>query len=62
MGDGPGRAAATIATGNKFVVVAIEYFTRCIEAKPLAKITSEIMKVLLAEHNLQIQSTKNPNS
>jgi len=29
---------------NKFVVVAIEYFTKWIEAKPLAKITSEIVK------------------
>ena len=38
--------------GNKFVVLAIEYFTRWIEAKPLATITSESKKVLLAEHNL----------
>ena len=30
--------------GNKFAVVAIEYFTRWIEAKPLATITSEIVK------------------
>ena len=30
--------------GNKFVVVAIEYFTRWIEAKPLATITSEVVK------------------
>ena len=30
--------------GNKFVVVAIEYFTRWIEAKPLATITSETVK------------------
>jgi transposase InsO family protein len=30
--------------GNKFVVVAIEYFTRWIEAKPLATITLESMK------------------
>ena len=30
--------------GNKFVVVAIEYFTRWIKAKPLAKITSETVK------------------
>ena len=44
MGDGPSWAAATIARGNKFVVVAIEYFTRCIKAKPLAKITSETVK------------------
>ena len=30
--------------GNKFVVVAIEYFTRWIQAKPLATITSETVK------------------
>ena len=30
--------------GNKFAVVAIEYFTRCIKAKPLTKITSEPLK------------------
>ena len=30
--------------GNKFVVVAIEYFTRWIEAKPLTKITLETVK------------------
>ena len=30
--------------GNKFAVVAIEYFTRWIEAKLLATITSEIIK------------------
>ena len=29
---------------NKFVVVAVEYFTRWIEAKPLATITSETMR------------------
>ena len=44
MGDGPGWAAAIIARGNKFVVVAIEYFTRWIEAKPLATITLETVK------------------
>jgi hypothetical protein len=33
-----------LCMGNKFTVVAIEYFTRWIEAKPLAKITSEIVK------------------
>ena len=30
--------------GNKFAVVAIEYFTRWIEARPLAKIASETVK------------------
>ena len=30
--------------GNKFTVVAIEYFTRWIEDKPLATITSEAVK------------------
>jgi len=30
--------------GNRFTVVAVEYFTRWIEAKPLAKITSETVR------------------
>jgi hypothetical protein len=30
--------------GNKFVVIAVEYFTRWIEAKPLASITSDLVK------------------
>jgi hypothetical protein len=30
--------------GNKFTVVAIEYFTKWIEAKPLTTITSESVK------------------
>ena len=30
--------------GNRFIVVAVEYFTRWIEAKPLAKITSETVR------------------
>ena len=33
-----------LCKGNKFVVVAIEYFIRWIEAKPLATITSESVK------------------
>jgi len=44
MGHGPCWATTTIAGGNKFVVVAIEYFTRWTEANPLATITSETVK------------------
>jgi hypothetical protein len=44
MGHGFGRATATFKRGNKFAIVAIEYFTRWIEAKPLATITSESVK------------------
>ena len=44
MGNGPGRTNANCTGGNKFAVVAIEYFTRWIEAKPLATITSKTIK------------------
>jgi transposase InsO family protein len=44
MGHGPCWPIATLARGNKFVVVAIEYFTRWIEAKPLAIITLESIR------------------
>jgi len=44
MGHGSCRTSTTFVGGNKFTVVAIEYFTRWIEAKPLATITSEIVK------------------
>ena len=44
MGHGPCWAIATFARRNKFAVVAIEYFTRWIEAKPLATIMSGSMK------------------
>ena len=44
MGDGPGWAVTTIARGNKFAVVGIEYLARWLEAKPLATITSETVK------------------
>jgi len=44
MGYGPGRPTTTFVGGDKFVVVAIYYFTRWIEAKPLATITSEAVK------------------
>ena len=40
----PSWPTTTFARGNKFAVVAIEYFTRWIDAKPLATITSEAMK------------------
>ena len=45
MGYGPGQPTITFAGENKFIVVAIEYFTRWIEAKPLATITSETVKI-----------------
>jgi hypothetical protein len=44
MGHGSSRPTATFARGNKFAMVAVEYFTRWIEAKPLAAITSESVK------------------
>jgi hypothetical protein len=44
MGYGPGWPSATFARGNKFAVVTIEYFTRWIEAKTLASITSDAVK------------------
>lgn len=49
--------------GNKSAVVAIEYFTRWIEAKPLANITSAIVKkILLAKHCLQVRGPEGLNS
>ena len=48
--------------GNKFVVVAIEYFTRWIEARPLTNYNLyHGQKVLLAKHSLQIWCTQDPN-
>jgi hypothetical protein len=44
MGHRPHRPFTTFERGNKFAVVAVEYFTRWIEAKPLATITSETVK------------------
>jgi len=44
MGHGPGRPITPSQGGNRFAVVAVEYFTRWIEAKPLAKITSETVR------------------
>jgi hypothetical protein len=48
------------AQGNlKYVVVAVEYFSKWIEAKPLATITSfHRSKVLLAKHCLSLRSTE----
>jgi hypothetical protein len=44
MGHRPRRPFITFTRGNKFTVVIVEYFIRWIEAKPLATITSEIVK------------------
>jgi hypothetical protein len=44
MGYGPCWATTTFARRNKFAVVGFEYFTRWIEAKPLATITLELVK------------------
>ena len=44
MGHGSRRPSATFARGNNFTVVAIEYFAKWIEAKPLENITSETVK------------------
>ena len=44
MGYGPSWPTTTFIGGNKFAVVASEYFTKWIEAKPLATITSETVK------------------
>jgi hypothetical protein len=63
MGYGAGWTTTTFIGGNKFTVIAIKYFIRWIEAKPLATITSEtVKKILLAEHNLQVWSIENINS
>jgi hypothetical protein len=53
MGHGPCGTLATFARGNKFTMVAVEYFTRWIEAKPLTTITlGNSEKVLLTEYSL----------
>jgi hypothetical protein len=44
MGDGSGRPTTTFTRGDRFAVVAIKYFTRWIEAKPLASIMLESVK------------------
>jgi transposase InsO family protein len=44
IGHRPCWSPATFARGNKFAVVAVEYFTRWIETKPLASITSNSVK------------------
>ena len=64
MGHGPGSAHYHLHKGNKFVVVAIEYFTRWIEAKPLATITSEtickfrVLRTLIVDNGKQFDSDK----
>jgi hypothetical protein len=50
MGYRFGRPTATFARGNKFAVVAVEYFTRWIEAKPLATITLESVKKFFCQN------------
>jgi len=47
MGNGSSRTTASCLGGNKFAVVVLEYFTRWVEAKPLALITSETIKKFL---------------
>jgi hypothetical protein len=44
MGHGASWTTTTFVGGNKFAVIAIKYFIRWIEAKPLATITSETVK------------------
>jgi transposase InsO family protein len=44
MRCGPCWLSATLARGNRFAVVTIEYSTRWIEAKLLASITSDAVK------------------
>jgi hypothetical protein len=44
VGHGFGWTPSTFARGNQFAVVAVEYFTRWIEAKPMATIMLETIK------------------
>jgi hypothetical protein len=44
VGHGFGWTLSTFTRGNKFAIVAVEYFTRWIEARPLATIMSETVK------------------
>jgi hypothetical protein len=44
MGHGPVGLLPPSQEGNKFAVVAIEYITRWIEARPHETITSEIVR------------------
>jgi hypothetical protein len=53
MGYGSGRSTTTFTGGNKFIVGAVEYFTRWIDVKALATITSEsVKKLFLAKHRV----------
>jgi hypothetical protein len=36
--------------GHKFVLLATDYFTKCVEAIPLKKVTSENMVEFVKEH------------
>jgi hypothetical protein len=51
------------AQGNlKYVVVAVEYFSKWIEAKPLATITSiTVKKILLAKYCLSLRRAEGYN-
>jgi hypothetical protein len=51
------------AQGNlKYVVVAVEYFSKWIEAKPLATITSvTVQKILLTKYCLSLRHAEGYN-
>lgn len=38
-----------------FVLVVIEYFTKCIQVKPLARITTKQVQFFLKEHHLSVR-------
>lgn len=45
-----GEMTATLETGNKFVIVAIDYFTRFIDAKAVQNIQAATIRTFLEEH------------